>query len=136
MTPILLIQIFLISFLVNLLWEVLHSRLYKTCLEMEFSKFPTLITIMSLKDGFWITLFYAVSILIFKQIEILNNYPELSFFIILVLIFSFIDEKISLKKARWEYSQQMPIIFGVGVTPLLELAITGIISFAIIFYLF
>jgi len=103
---------------------------------MEFLKYPKLITIMSLKDGFWITFFYIISFLIFKQMEILSNYPELIFFIVLALAFSFIDEKISLKKSRWEYSPQMPTIFGIGITPLFELAVTGVISFTIIFYLF
>src|SRR3989344_4036202 len=118
-------QIFIIAFLINLLYEVLHSQLYTTCLKMPLKKYIPLITIASVKDGIWISIFFAVSVLIFKNLIILTNYYQILFFIIIALTFAFIDEKISIKYKRWEYSSQMPKIFGVGITPLLELAITG-----------
>ena len=88
---------------------------------------------VSLKDGFWISVFFLISVLIFKNINILTNKFQLLIFIILTLFFSFIDEKISLKMKRWEYSKQMPKIFGIGITPLLELAVTGILTFIYVF---
>lgn len=128
-----LLHIFLISSLINLVWEVLHSQLYTTCLEMPFKKYPSLIVKQSIKDGLWISLFYLITYSLFKNAEILNNRPQLALFIILSLAFSFVDEKISIKLKRWEYSKQMPIIFGVGLTPLLELAVTGVLTFLYIF---
>ena len=126
-------QIFLISFLINLLWEVIHSQLYETCLKTSLKEFIPLIIGASLKDGFWILGFYLTSVFIFEEINILANPLQLSVFILLALLFSFIDEKTAIKLKRWEYSKQMPKIFGVGITPLLELAITGILTF---FYVF
>jgi hypothetical protein len=128
-----LLQIFLISFLINLLWEVIHSQLYTTCLKAPLKKFIPLIIGASLKDGFWISFFFGISVYIFGNVNILTNLHQLLFFTFLALSFSFIDEKISLKKKRWEYSKQMPKIFGVGITPLLEVAITGIATFLYIF---
>lgn len=128
-----LFQIFLVSFLINLLWEVIHSQLYTTCLKSSLKKYIPLIIGASLKDGFWISVFFLISVLIFKNVNILINHFQLSFFIFLSLSFSFIDEKISLKMKRWEYSKQMPKIFGVGITPLLEVAVTGILTFLYVF---
>jgi hypothetical protein len=112
---------------------VIHSQLYTTCLKAKLKNFIPLIVGASLKDGFWISLFFLISVYIFGNITILNNKPQLLLFVILALLFSFIDEKISLKIKRWEYSKQMPKIFGVGITPLLELAVTGILTFVYIF---
>ena len=127
------LEIFFISFFINLLWEVIHSQLYITCLKAPLKKFIPLIIGASLKDGFWISSFFLVSVYIFGNVNILLDYYQLLFFTFLALVFSFIDEIISLKMRRWKYSKQMPRIFGVGITPLLELAITGILTFLYVF---
>ncbi len=132
MTSILL-QIFFISFLINLFWEVLHSQLYETCWNLPLNKYISLIIKASLKDGFWVLLFYGISVLIFKNVNILNNYFQLLLFVVLSLSFSFIDEKVSLKLNRWQYSQTMPKIFGVGIAPLFEIVITGIAALLYVF---
>ncbi|MBS3175708.1 hypothetical protein J4457_00545 [Candidatus Woesearchaeota archaeon] len=129
----LLFQIFLISFLINLLWELIHSQLYETCLKLSIKKFIPLIVVASLKDGFWISLFFMISVYFFGNVNILVNQLQLMTFIFLSLSFACIDEKISLRYKRWEYSKQMPKIWGVGITPLLELAATGVLTFLYIF---
>ncbi len=123
-----IIQIFIISFFLNLLWEVIHSQLYVTCLEAPLKKYIPLIIFASIKDAFFITLFYLISVLIFNNQNILNNSFQIIFFIIISLLFSFIDEKISLKQKRWQYTESMPTIFGVWISPLLEIAVTGVVS--------
>lgn len=132
MLPI-LFQIFFISSLINLFWEVIHSQLYTTCQKLSLNKYIPLIIKVSLKDGFWISIFYLISFYIFQSTNILLNTNQLILFILLALSFSFIDEKISLKMKRWEYTAEMPTIFKVGITPLLELAVTGTLTFLYIF---
>ncbi|OGF23970.1 hypothetical protein A3H66_02455 [Candidatus Falkowbacteria bacterium RIFCSPLOWO2_02_FULL_45_21] len=133
--PLILLKIFSLAFLVNLLWEVSHSVLYKTCLELPLPKYVKLIIKASLKDAFFITLFYLITVLIFKNFYILQNYFQLAVFVFICLLFSFFDEIISLKYKRWQYAEQMPKIFGVGLTPFLELAVTGLIIFKSIFHI-
>lgn len=128
-----LFQIFFISFLINLSWEVIHSQLYTTCQKLSLNKYIPLIIKVSLKDGFWISIFYIISFYIFQNTNILLDTNQLILFILLALSFSFIDEKISLKMKRWEYTAEMPTIFKVGITPLLELAVTGTLTFLYIF---
>jgi len=100
---------------------------------MSFREVIRLTVKMSLKDSFWISLFYLITVLIFKNINILNNYLQLSVFIIMALAFAFIDESISIKIGRWQYSKKMPKLFNVGITPLFELTVTGILVFIYIF---
>ncbi len=125
-------QLIIISFFLNLLWEVRHSTLYKTCLDVPLKKYVPLIIKMSFKDSLFIGLFYLISFFVFKNVNILDNFWQLTFFVIVSLTFSFFDEKISLKKKRWEYSKKMPTILGVGITPFLEVAVTGVMAFIII----
>lgn len=112
---------------------MLHSRLYVTCLEASLKKYIGLVVGASLKDGVWIAFFFGISTFVFGSINILANKFQLLFFVAVALVFSFIDERVSLKMKRWEYSGQMPRIFGVGVTPLLELAVTGVLTFLYVF---
>ena len=85
-----LFKIFLISFLINLVWEISHSVLYDTCLKLPLKKYTRLIIWASIKDGFWVSLFYIISFYIFNNINILTNYAQLLFFVIVCLIFAFI----------------------------------------------
>ena len=119
-----IVSLFIISFFLNLLWEVLHSTLYKTCWEMPFNKVQRLLVIMSLKDAFWIIFFFVLATLI-SNILLLSDTVQFAIFIILCLSFSFTDEKLAIKRKRWEYGKNMPRFLGVGLTPLLELALTG-----------
>ncbi len=126
-------QIFIASATLNLVWEVAHSPLYETALAMPIQQYSPMILTMSTKDGLWITLFYGISALLFKNINILKNRGQLTAFITMALLFSFLDEKISLTLGRWEYTASMPTLLGVGVTPLLELAVTGVLTFLCLF---
>ena len=60
--------------------------------------------------------------------------PRYAVFVATGLTFAFIDETISTRKGRWEYAPAMPRIFGVGLTPLLELPVTGIVALALVFF--
>jgi len=79
---------------------------------------------MSLKDAFWIIFFFVLATLI-SNILLLSDTVQFAIFIILCLSFSFTDEKLAIKRKRWEYGKNMPRFLGVGLTPLLELALTG-----------
>jgi len=127
------VQVLIVAFFINLAWEIAHSLLYKTALALPTKKYVALMFRMSFLDGLLITLLYGLTVLIFRNTDILNNSYQLVSFILLAIIFSFADEKISLKLRRWRYTKAMPKMFGVGLTPLMELAITGILTFFVVF---
>ena len=131
-----IIWLFVIGLALNLVWEFLHSRLYVTCLRQTWRENAPLLTIMAVKDAFFIVLFYSISILFINYLCGYGIWVCLVFFAILCLTFSFTDEKISLKKNRWEYAPSMPLIFGVGITPLLEVVTTGLAALGIVSYFF
>ncbi|TSC83261.1 MAG: hypothetical protein G01um101419_91 [Parcubacteria group bacterium Gr01-1014_19] len=73
--------------------------------------------------------FYLITYAIFGSVNPLDNWMQVAVFTVIALMFAFIDEKISVNLGRWEYGPKMPLVYGVGLTPFLELAVTGIFSF-------
>lgn len=130
------LSIFIFAALLNFIWEFLHCRLYETCKEMDKQKLSNLLVVMSLKDALFVILFYVISIAIYGTVNMLLNISQLVFFVLISLIFSYLDEMISLKLGRWKYTKKMPRLMGAGITPLLEIAVTGVIAIYITTLLF
>ena len=114
-----LLFVFVVSFFLNFLWEVWHSQLYTTCLSMRLPAYIRLITWQSVKDAMWITLAYFLA-------------PNMYVFVGGLLIFAFLVEWHAVRTKRWQYATTMPTVFGVGLTPLLELAVTGLATLSIL----
>lgn len=123
----LLIYIFLIGFIFNLIWEYLHYPLYN-----NLSGIPSNLHL-------WLATFFdALSILTTTLLISLknNNFSWIKkskttdyiLAIIIPLTIAIIIEIINLNLGRWEYKSSMPIIFGLGLSPLIQLPLTTIIS--------
>lgn len=101
----LLPEVFIASFLINLPWELIHSKLYATCLKAQLRERIPMVVWASLKDGCWIALFFLISAYILGDTNIMANTPQMLFFVFSALAFTFADEKISLKMKRWGISR-------------------------------
>jgi len=109
-------ELFLVALGLNVIWEFAHCFLYETCRQQTWRQNIPLLLTMSLKDAALIVLFYLIA------------GGSAALFLVLALGFAFIDEKVSLRLKRWEYAAAMPTLGGVGLTPLLEIAVTGLLS--------
>lgn len=118
-------KLFAVSFFLNFLWEVQHSVLYQTCLRMPLQKCVRLLTKMSLKDAFWIVLFFCTTAYAFGTVDIFNQWQTSAFFLFLCLTFAAFVEITAIRFGRWKYATAMPTVKGIGLSPLLELAVTG-----------
>ena len=123
----LLIYIFLIGFVLNLIWEYLHYPLYN-----DLSGIPSNLHLWQA------TFFDALSILTTTLLISLKN-SNLSWIkkskttdyiltIIIPLTITIITEIINLNLGRWKYKSSMPTIFGLGLSPLIQLPLTTTIS--------
>ena len=122
-----LASIFLV---LNLIWEFSHSVLYN-----DTSGIPKTLHLItaSFTDVLWIFLIFIIISLIYKNINWINNPKSKHYFIIAVfgIFLAIIIELINLNLGRWSYLEAMPTILGIGLSPLLQLATTGIISLLI-----
>lgn len=115
--------IFLLSFILNLIWENLHSYLYVGYMGGKITEFILLRA--SIADAVIITL----TSFPFVFIPSLKRKSWLIIFIgVLVAIFI---ELWALDTGRWAYNWYMPIlpILGVGLTPTIQLGLLGYLSY-------
>lgn len=111
--------LFVVAFVTNVAWEFLHARLYTVWQTMPRGKLTRLLLWQSLKDAFWILCAYLLV-------------PNLYGFAALLLVFSWSVERHAITIKRWEYTAKMPLVFGVGLSPLLELAVTGVFAVGVV----
>jgi len=117
----------LIAFILNIIWEFSHNFLY---IDLSgISKYPHLI-IASFTDMLIILGIFVIISLKNKNLNWIKNPPRFDYLLVvfLGLIIAIFIEMINLNLGRWEYTGAMPTIFGIGVSPMVQLALTGVIS--------
>lgn len=144
------------AFLLNFLWEFLHGAfLYEGIGILPSTSYVPLILYATFVDAVLIVVMWMLTTLIFRDVswtiaEDLSPssnsrrqtggetnvvcYSEKrsapwSFFIFLGFLFAVLIEiRAVFFQHRWVYSSLMPTIFGIGLSPLVQLVLTGIIS--------
>ncbi len=116
------VSIFIISFILNLIWENLHSFLYLGYKGDKITEFILLRA--TLGDAIMITLISLPFIF-------LNSFKKYTWIIIPIgIIIAVSIEWYALGTGRWAYNEYMPIVpyLEVGLTPLIQLGVLGYIS--------
>ena len=100
------------------------------------SKYPHLI-IASFTDMLIILSIFTIVSLKNKSFNWMKNPSKFDYllFIFMSFIIAILIEIINLSLGRWEYTFIMPTIFGIGISPLIQLALTGIASLIIVNYI-
>jgi hypothetical protein len=117
------------AFFSNFCWESLHGLLYEGHPGMAASVYIPMMLSMAVMDTLSITLLYALTALVCRtwiwSLDLRNG----SFFSLSALVAAYGVEYVALFKSyTWQYSPSMPLLFGVGFFPLIQLAITGLFS--------
>ena len=124
-----IVKLFLIAFFLNLLYEMLHSLLYKTCHEASLPQYIFLMLKGAFFDAFAITTVFLLCSLLIPELWVILVFSAI------LLPLAYIWEINAIKNKRWVYNKNMPKIAGVGITPLVQLSLTGILSLYIAFNL-
>ncbi len=95
---------------------------------MPLDRYVRLMVDMSFRDALWITLSFYVSVLIFGTRDILANPAQLLALVAWLLLFAWVIEVVAIRMKRWEYGSRMPVMLGVGASPLVQLAVTGLVA--------
>ena len=121
----------LIILILNMIWEFSHYFLY---LDLSgISKYPHLI-IASFTDTLIILGIFTIVSLKNRNFNWMKTPRKLDYLLIVFfgLTIAVFIEIINLHLGRWTYTATMPTIFRIGISPLIQLALTGIISLIII----
>ena len=84
----------------------------------------------SVSDVFIIFVIYLFLALVYREFY-WNKKKRIFWFLLLTIMYSILLEVRALLTGRWVYAEIMPTIFGIGVSPLVQLAITGLVSLMI-----
>jgi hypothetical protein len=115
--------IFIVAFVLNLIWENLHSLLYDNYKGGVINQF--ILMRATLSDAIYIVFMVLPFVL----------YPAFKKNDWLIIVFgvaiSIAIEYYALSTGRWEYNSMMPIIpyLGIGLTPTIQLGLLGYASF-------
>ena len=123
-----------ITLILNIIWEFSHHSLY---IDLSgIPKYPHLI-IASFADMFIIIGIFMIVSLKNKNAGWINNPNKYDYLMIICLglAIAIFIEVINLNLGRWQYTMAMPTIFGIGISPLIQLSLTGIISLIFVKYI-
>ncbi len=120
------------TYLVNLLWEVAHSMLYnwnQLPLKNEVYFYIPKIMGATLGDVSVILTMFLINSIFRKGFTWISSPAKRDYIalVILGLIFAVGIEVRAMLYNLWSYNQYMPLVFGIGLTPLIQLSITGMI---------
>lgn len=120
--------IFVAAFILNLLWEELHSVFY---VSYQGGAITHLILLhAALFDATVITVFSYLFLLWKPGFYNCGSLVSTAAFAVSLILFAILLEKWALLTGRWVYADAMPLIpmLNVGLTPIIQLGILGYIS--------
>ena len=127
-------RLFFLAFIVlflNLTWEFSHYRLY-----IDLTGIPSTLHLLiaSFTDLFLVFFIFLIVSVFRRSLSWIENSRKLDYILVIILgiLISAIIEIYSLLNGRWSYTNLMPTIFGIGISPLIQLFTTAILGLWII----
>ena len=129
-----------LAFLFNFVWETLHGAyLYQQCFGVVVSKLsPRSFALLVLKAAVLDMLILTLIILVGRAIFLDRNWflsmnkKRWGYVVAATVITALLIEVGAVYLlAEWSYSRLMPTLFGIGVSPLLQLLVTALMSIGI-----
>jgi hypothetical protein len=119
---------FAVGTLFNLAYELLHSPLYSHFHMAEYTQaeLVEMLFISALADGFivWL-LVLGATILRCGHWDDVGSWAawQVAAVLVMALLIQFTGERVALANDEWAYVAPMPVVFGVGLTPLVQMAL-------------
>jgi len=124
--------ILIFSYFLNYTWESVHESYLYNVFKCMADKYILMILIASVWDALLTAGIYLVTAMLWKDILWLKKMTgrQVSISCLIGLVIAVIIEYwYALVTKQWSYSPLMPTIFGIGVSPLIQLSTTGLLSF-------
>ena len=127
-----LMSIFIFTYMVNFIWESLHAVFLYEDHDFNAMKYVRMVSYVSLIDGFLILGIYLFVAVLWRDVAwILEmNWKHVCTVLLAGLLLAAVIEyrRVFVPKA-WSYARLMPTFFGLGLSPLLQLSMTGLWAF-------
>jgi hypothetical protein len=130
-TAFVLILIFAFSYVFNFVWESFHAVYLYEDHKFSSEHYVPMINYVSTMDGLIISGIYIVASLIWRNllwIKSLNRINIITFLVLGLADAVIIEYRSVYVLNKWSYNSIMPTIFGIGVSPLVQLSLTGMLA--------
>lgn len=127
-----LASIFTLSYLLNFVWESLHSVLLYAGHDFNAKRYVLMVTVVSGADASLIVGIYLMVSLLWRNALWLRMFAGkqiVTSALIGVVLALAIEYRHMTVLKTWTYGPLMPTLFGIGISPLIQLSTTGIIAF-------
>lgn len=130
-----IVFVFFFSYLLNFVWESFHAVFLYENHNFYARKYVPMLSHVAAEDGLLIEVIYFVNAGIWRDLFWIKNMNKNH---VLAIITSGIILALTIEYFQiyvftvWKYTSLMPTIFGIGISPLSQLSITGIIVFWLI----
>jgi hypothetical protein len=120
-------SLFLVAFMTNFFWESAHGLLYAGNREMPAAIYVPKIGQAALLDALSLLGLYLLTALISRRFIWRPAGTSLAVFTLSALCGAWVVEYVAVSVLHaWAYTPAMPQVFGAGVSPLLQLPLTGL----------
>lgn len=130
MKKIKLFPLAIIILILSLIWEFAHSGLYNDLTGISKN---THLILAGFGDLFIIFLIFGIISIINKSFKWIKNPFKKDYLLIIIfgILIAIVIEVINLNLGRWAYTELMPVILGIGISPLIQLVITSVLGLII-----
>ena len=127
-----LAAIYAIAFVLNFVWENIHARFYAGY--GGFWHFFPLTGVATFWDGAIILGIYIAIALLRRDIYWARslNRQSLAGAVVLGIGVAVYIEMRALREGRWGYNELMPLIYGLGLTPILQMIVLPAVSYYLV----
>ncbi len=129
-------KIFFVSFLLNFLWEISQMGFYSEIgigSVSNYNQFVKIHWLVSLKDALMVVLVISLISLILKNWLWTERVNKIWLWLLVLPVWQGIIEYHAVYIAhRWAYLETMPLIFGIGLLPLLQMLILPAVAILIV----
>jgi len=126
------LMIFISAFMVNFIWESFHAVYLYEAHDFNAKKYVAMVGYVSLIDGFLILGIYLLVAAVWRDAAWIREMNGKQIYTVLLagfLLAAAIEyQKVFVTRA-WSYNRLMPTFFGLGLSPLLQLSMTGLWAF-------
>lgn len=125
-------SVFVVAFLLNYAWESYHAVFLYEGHDFSAEKYVHMLTYVSVVDCALILGIYLIISVLWKNVfwlQKMNRRQVLTTIVAGLAIAAAIEYRKVFVLKTWSYSPLMPTIFGIGVSPLFQLSVTGLVSF-------
>jgi hypothetical protein len=123
--------LFLTSYVLNFVWEALHAVFLYQGHDFSASQYVPMVAYVATVDAFLVLGMFGITVLVVRDLAWISHIEKksLTVFLLFGLLFAaFIEYRAIFVEQRWSYTALMPTLFGLGLSPLLQLGLTGLIA--------